>query len=262
MDGVNLDAVFGDEGTVQQAETPEVIEQQEPEQSGQPRGPDGKFAPKGEPEGSTPEPVDDKAKGLEAGISAERKKRQEWEAKYGDLESRFTTEIETLKRQLQQQQAPQEPAAPPPTIWEDEQGWQAHMQQQVLSQADRLSRINASEFVARSKYDDFDAMYERFNQMAAQNPAIVQQTLDGTGSPSWLKAYDIAKKAARVEELGAVDLTDLEAKLREQIKAEMASAPAPQQTVPTSLADAQSARGAPAPGAGPLTLEQVLGTKF
>lgn len=226
-----------------------------------PRDEQGRFAPKAEtgvePEPGEPEPeavppteAKDKLPKEEfAGLKDERRKRQEAEQR-----------LEALERQLQQLQAkPQEPPAPPPSLWDDEDGWQRNLQQQVLTQADRLSRINASEMAARVKYDDFDDMFSRFNEMAAQNPALVQQTMDSSGTPSWLKAYDIAKKAARVEELGAVDLTDLEAKLREQIKAEMeAQKPA---ALPNSLSDQQSARNNSAQPFTPPSLDDILRRK-
>lgn len=254
-----MDKDFLDDFMPSESEAPEAVETAEavePQPEPAPvRDEKGRFAPKGE----TPEPetvqesVEPTDKPLDKdefqGLKNERKRRQEAEER-----------LQALEKQLQQLQAkPQEPPAPPPSLWDDEDQRFAYERQQVLSQADRLSRINASEMAARVKYDDFDAMFDKFNEMAAQNPAVVQQTLDTSGTPSWLKAYDIAKKAARIEELGAVDLTDLETRLREQIKAEMAAqAPAPAPAIPSSLADAQSSRSA-GQGVAPMTLKDILG---
>lgn len=227
-------------------ETEPVAEEVKPEPV---RDEKGRFAPKGEEEGASPAPVEEPPFD-HAAVIGERKRRQEAESRLAALEA-----------ELQKLRTPQEQPAPPPSVWEDEQGAFQHIQSQTLEQANRLSRINASEMAARIKYDDFDAMFDKFNQMAAQNPAIVGQTLDTTGTPSWLKAYEIAKNAARMEELGATNLAEAEAKLRAQIEAEYAAkaqqaAPA----LPTSLADGPSSRGGSAPmGVQPFTLEDIIG---
>lgn len=259
MDKDFLDDFMPSESEAGEPETQEtaepVVTEAEPEKAPV-RDEKGRFAPKGEtPEPEAPESVEPTDKPLEKdefqGLKNERKRRQEAEQR-----------LEALERQLQElQRQPQEPPAPPPSLWDDEDGWQRNLQQQVLTQADKLSRINASEMAARVKYDDFDDMFAKFNEMAAQNPAIVQQTMDSSGTPSWLKAYDIAKKAARVEELGAVDLNDLEAKIEARIREEMAAKqPAPQPAIPSSLADAQSSRQA-GQGVPTMTLEDILGRR-
>lgn len=126
-------------------------------------------------------------------------------------------QLEALNRQIQSlSQAPQEPV---PTIWEDEQAWQTHFQQQTLRQADQLSRINASEMAARSQYPDFQEKYDQFNRMAAENPAIVQQAM--ADPHPWAKAYQIAQNALTMQELGATDLASMKAKLREELLAEL-----------------------------------------
>jgi hypothetical protein len=247
MDGLDD---FLNEGTTAaepQIEAPEV--EQQPETIGQPRDENGRFAPKGvETPQETAEPVTPtEQQGLPQeefkGLKEERRKRQEAEQRLAAIE--------------QQLKSLQEPAQAPPSLWEDEQGWQQHFGSQVAQQAAFNAKLDMSEMLARQSNPDFDDMKSRFLEMAQANPGLVNQAL--SDPHPWAKAYTLAKNAAKMEALGAVDVADLEAKIREQIKAEMAAqqpaAPAPQ--LPTSLADTQSARVAPA-ATQMLSLEDIL----
>lgn len=257
-EGTSLDSILDDapEGTVE-AKTveaaPETAEQPQEAPEGPLRGPDGKFIPKAET-GVEPEetqeavpPTDKLPKEDYKAIREEREKRQKLEA-----------ELEALKAQFQQQ--PKEPPPPPPSMWEDEQGWQQHLQQQFLQQADQLSRINASEMAARAQNPDFQEMFDLFNEMAVQNPSVVQQAMQDPHP--WGKAYQIAKSHKSMQELGAVDVADLEAKLREKIMAEMQTAQVPVQrpSVPPSLTGERNVGSRTGPAwAGPKPLTDLLG---
>ncbi|MGL5737124.1 MAG: hypothetical protein ACRCYS_19870 [Beijerinckiaceae bacterium] len=230
---------------------PEPIEQ---EPQGRLRDETGKFAStKGvdpaEPEGDagTVPPTDKLPKEDFKAVIDERQKRQKLES-----------ELEALKTQFQQ--LTQQPPAPPPSLWEDEQGWQQHMQQQVLAQADQLSRINASEMAARTQHPDFQEAYDLFNQMAAQNPALVQQAM---GDPHpWGRAYQIAKSYQAMQEIGAVDVNDMREKLKAEILAEMqqGSGPvAPRSAIPASLSGERSVASRTGPEwSGPTPLSALL----
>lgn len=234
----------------QEQETPETPQEQETATSGPDRGTDGKFKAKGEKEDAPPA-SDEKAKGLEAGIAAERKKRQEWE-------DRYRSDVESLRKELETLKQPKEPEAPPPSMWEDENAWQQHFGGQVVNTAVQQATMNAkldmSEMMARQSHEDFDAMKERFVKMMQDNPALQQQALNDPHP--WNRAYQIAKNTATMEELGATDIESLKAQLLEQIKAEQAGQK-PQ--IPQSLAGEQSARGsATAPDNGPPSLNDIL----
>lgn len=228
---------------------------QEPDdgEQGQPRGPDGKFTTKGEVEDAPPA-SDEKSKGLEAGIVAERRKRQE-------AEDRYKTDVEALRRELEELKRTKEHETPPPSIWEDDQAWQQHFGGEVVSTAVQQATFNAkldmSEMMARQANEDFDEMKAEFLRMMQENPAIQQQAL--SDPHPWQRAYQIAKNARTMSELGATDIDSLKAALIEQIKAEQAQQPATASALPNSLADAQSARGGNTPSPAPLTLEEILG---
>lgn len=239
------------QGTVEAA--PAVQEPvQEPEPTPPTEGPvrdeAGRFAAKSGVEDAGP-PPDKLPQDDYKAIREEREKRQALQA-----------ELEALKQQFQQSQAPKAPPAPPPSIWEDEQGWQQHQQQVILSQADQLSRINASEMAARSTHADFQEMYDLFNSMAGQNPAVVQQAM--ADPHPWNAAYKIAKNYKTVQEIGAVDLADLEAKMRERLMAEMqqqAPMPTAAPSVPVSLTGERNVGSRSGPAwSGPTSLSDLL----
>lgn len=232
----------------QEQEAPEQPKEQETVSDGPERGADGKFKAKGEQEDAPPASKEES--GLQAGIAAERRKRQEIEQRYADLE-----------RQIAEMRQPKEPEAPPPSLWEDEQAFMQHNNSQVVSTAVQQATMNAkldmSEMMARQSHEDFDDMKERFVKMMQENPAIQQQALNDPHP--WNRAYQIAKNAATMEELGATDLDTLKAQLREQLKAEQEQAAARPQ-IPQSLAGEQSARGSvTSPDNGPPSLKDIVG---
>lgn len=253
MDHTPLESFFNDD-------EPELTQEAAPETPepapAQPRDETGRFAPKetGEQErAEQPDPeVPPTSQGLPPetfkGLKEEREKRQKLEQ-----------ELAALKQQIEASQ-PKEPPAPPPSLWEDEQGWQQHFAAQVTQQANLNATLNLSEMLARREKPDFDQMKDKFLQMAQMNPAIAQQAL--SDPDPWGKAYQIAKNAATMEELGATDLEALKAKLREELLAEAAatvpvnSAP----VIPQSLATARNVAPRTGPAwTGPKSLDELLG---
>jgi hypothetical protein len=231
---------------------PEPVETPEPEQTGPARDEQGRFAPRqtgDEPhvtaEATPANPIpEDQFKGY----LTEKRKRQELEEKLATLEQRF-----------QSLQQPKEQPAPPPSIWDDEQGWQQHFGQQVSQFATFNAKLEMSEMLTRKAHDDFDAMKTAFVEMAQQNPALAQQAL--ADPDPWEKAYRIAKNAATMAELGATDIETLRAKIREELLAEQqAQPPAPQVQVPPSLTGERNVGSRTGPAwAGPRSLSELLG---
>ena len=233
------------------AEPADVTTDAEPaEPDGPQRDESGRFAPKQtgvEPQETVEVPPTEHTDKLPPetfkALKEEREKRQTLER-----------DIQALRDQLT---APATPPAPPPSIWEDEQAYGGHIVNTAVQQASLNSKLDMSEMLASQAHDDFDEMKEKFIGMMQQNPALQQQAL-GAKHP-WAEAYKIAKNAAKMESLGAVDVADMEAKLRAEIMAEMQAAPAQPSNLPRSLADAQSSR---LPGSAPpqmLSMADILG---
>ncbi len=216
--------------------TPEAA--QETGEQPQPEPEQGEVAEAGPP------PADDAARGLQAAVAAERKKRQDIEA-----------QLEALRREMQAK--PQEPAAPPPSIWEDEQGAFQHFGGQVVSQAVFAARLDMSEMMARQANPDFEEVKAEFIQMMQENPVLQQQAL--ADAHPWQKAYQIAKNARTMRELGATDIQSLEAKIREQIMAEQQAQQPAAPRIPPSLSTTRSVSSRNGPAwSGPPALGDLL----
>lgn len=219
----------------------------EPEPDGPARDEKGRFAAKTGVD-DTPPPGDQLPPEEYKAIREEREKRQSLER-----------QVEALNQQIQTLQQPKDPPPPPPSLWEDEQGWSVNLQRQIMQQTDQLSRINASEMAARGQHADFQEMFDLFNTMAGQNPAVVQQAM--ADPHPWGKAYQIAKNYKNMQELGAVDLADLEAKMRDRIMAEMQAGqtPVPQpQSLPPTITGERNVGDRGGPAWAPKSLEQLL----
>lgn len=227
-----------------QVEQPQVEaepkeEAEEPVKAEQPRAPDGKFAPKGEKEDAPPaSEYDGKA------TLAERRKRQEAEQRAADLEAKL-------------QQFTNPPQAPP-SLWDDEQGWQQHFGQQVTQSATQYATLNAkletSEMLAAQAFDDFDDMHPKILEFMDANPAVRQEVL--TDRHPWAKAYRMVKNNERAKELGATDVDSLRATIRAELEAELkAKEPV---AIPQSLATAQSGRASASAPSAPPSIDDIL----
>lgn len=196
-----------------------------------------------------PPPADEARKaGLEAGIAAERRKRQEVEA-----------QLEALRREVQAK--PAEPAPPPPSIWEDEQAALQHFGGQAVSQAVQRAtfeaKLNHSEFYARKNIDGFSDNWEQLNQWLQENPSLAQQAT--ADIDPWGYAYRAFQNQRTMQELGATDLATLEAKIREKVMAEMQAQQPAVPNIPRSLSTTRSVSSRNGPAwSGPPSLGDLL----
>lgn len=247
----NLDEFLSNEpaaetDTQAQPETPaETAETQEPVETAEAkaeraRDEKGRFAPKGEEEAAPPaaEETNVPVKALQE----ERRKRQTLEE-----------ELAAIRQRLEQ------PAQPAPSIWEDEQGWQQHFGGQVVGEAVQAATMNArldmSEMMVRQSHPDFEDKKAVFLELMKETPGLQQKAL--SDPHPWNFAYTYVNNHQRMQELSATSVTELEAKLREQIKSELAAEKAPDPAIPDTLADAQSARGSAVPFKVP-TLDEIV----
>jgi hypothetical protein len=233
-----------------------TIEAEAPREVERPRDENGRFAPKetgvepAQVEEPAAEQVPPTSEGLPPetfkGLKEEREKRQNLER-----------ELQTLREQLQSLQQPQEPPAPPPSVWEDENAYGGHLVTTAVQQATFNARLDMSEMMVRQANPDFEDMKAKFLQLAELNPSLRQQAL--ADPHPWNKAYQIAKNAAMVEELGTTDINALKAKLREEIAAEMQATQPARSTIPPTLTGERNvgARSGPA-WSGPPSLSELL----
>lgn len=220
-----------------------------PETAEEPKGPvrdeKGRFASKGETEAAPPAAVEPPEVPVKA-LQEERRKRQELEARLAEYEARLN----------------QQPQQPPPSLWDDEQGWQQHFGGQVVNEAVQQATLNArldmSEMMVRQTHPDFEDKKAAFIDLMRETPGLQQKAL--ADPHPWNFAYNYVANHQRMQELSATNVSDLEAKLREKIRADLEAeyaAKAPTPVIPDTLADAQSARGASVPHTVP-SLDEIL----
>lgn len=170
-------------------------------------------------------------------------------------------ELKALKAELDQYRAqaqPQQQPQAPPDIFENPEGF-AQYQDMRLQAATLNTTLNLSESMAK-RYAGAEAVEQAkaWGQQAfSANPAFYQQFLQQPDPYGFL--IDQYERATTFAKIGD-DPSQIEAFLAwkaAQANAQAQPAPA-QQPVPTSLADAQSARGTSETFSAP-TLDQILG---
>jgi hypothetical protein len=239
----NLDEFLAGKPEAAEAVTPEVeaapvveaVETAEPEgetKAERPRGPDGKFAKKDEP--------------VMVPLQALHETRDE---------------LKALKAELEQLRQPK-PQAPDvaPDIFENPDGFTGHIQNQI-AQATLNTTLNLSEEITRQSAGSevVDQAQEWGKQAFASNPALYQQMIQQRNPYGFL--VEQYKKAQIVSQLDS-DPSQIQAFLEwrdSQSKAQaQPQVTPPEPAIPTTLADAQSARGASATGFHVPTLDEIL----
>ena len=241
---------------------PEVTPEPEaPVAEGQPRGPDGKFAPKQtgveepaqpEPNEAGPPPADQLPREVYEPLKAVRNENRE-----------LKQQIEALQRQFAMQQ--QQPAQPeqPVDFWENPNEAMARSAREAAQAAIReyqqqqtMERINASEKAARDRHADYDDAFRAFHQAAQANPALIQQMTSESDPAEF--AYKKGKTALQLEQVGSIDelIAAERAKWEQEARAAI---PQPAQTFPQTTATDGSvgARSGPA-WSGPPTIDDLL----
>lgn len=176
-----------------------------------------------------------------AALKAEREKRQ------------------ALERELEAARArPADQPKPIPNPAEDPQGYHAAIREELL-----IQRVEMSEALVRSQFQDVDEKFATFRKHSASNPVLVQQVLADPNP--WLRMYREAEKMAALDEIGP-DPKAYRDRLKAEILAELKgqqqieSKPSHPTPLPTSLASVRSAgsRTQPAGFTGPTPLDEIV----
>lgn len=236
-------------------ETVEAQPEQQPEPEPQPRDEQGKFAEKGveQPETVDVEPpsTDKLPKDVYEPLKAVRSENQT-----------LKEQLEALRNEIRQQK-PKEPPQPAPDMFGEPENWQQHFAGQTVSaavqQAAFENKLNTSEFYARKNIEGFSDEWDGLNKWLQQNPAITQQAL--ADFDPWGFAWRQYTNQRTIQELGATDVADLEAKLRAKWEAELqANVPVEPGKVPTSLSTKRSVGSRSGPAwTGPTPLGDLIG---
>lgn len=218
-------------------EAPAETQETTPER---PRDEQGRFAkgeekPAVEAESAPPAPEKPKVtkppevSGLEAGIAAERNKRQEAERKAFDLEARLRA-LETKAN----------PPPPPPDPVADPQGFTNSFQQQLQMMAIN-QKVDTSAMLARAKYEDFDQVLAEWNGLIQKDQSLYFQAIQQPHPADW--AYQHVKRQQLLSEVGSDPSAYKQrviAEARAQWEAEQQQRPASPPPPPPSLASTRS----------------------
>lgn len=263
--GRSLDDILNDEEVTPEVETaPEVDD-------GPPRDEHGRFAAKStgeseEPEApepdSGPPPQEQEAGHVPfAALKDERTKRQEFERKALEAEARLAQ----YEQMVAQQQVPQQQDVDPEMqafvdyVREQVRNQVMNDVQQQMSSQGLMLRGQVAEMQARARYQDYDATVEHFKAATEQNPFLLQQLYQAEDPAEY--AYRAGKQIVEARTLGTAPSPDqmraeLEAKIREELKAEL-GLPRPQ--APTTLASERSVGSRSGPAwSGPASLNDLL----
>jgi|SRR5689334_4456670 len=223
----------GLEAEAPKAETPP---EQKPDKA---RDESGKFVkgePAAKPEAGTPpakpaakiEPSDPES-GLKAGITAERKKRQDAERRAAGLQQR----LEALQTPRQT-----------PDVLADPEGFRKSITADI--EAQRINdRVNLSAAMARELYPDFDEVMDEWAGIMQADPLIYQQAIKQDFPAKW--AYQHVKRERFLKEVGdnpdnwrKAERERLRAELEPELKKQLEASTPKQPVPPPSLASASS----------------------
>jgi hypothetical protein len=263
----NLDEILNGETTTDEptAEAPEVEAPAEPQTTEEqpaptaerPRGPDGKFIPKGETPATEPEdgasPAPQEAPLDHAALIGERRRRQEAEQRIAEYEARFA--------QMQQSPPVQQAPQGAPDMFEDPEGYTRYVAAQAAEVARQeaygqfqYQRIDTAARQFAPTVPDYAEKVQVFQQMAQSNPALLQELFRANNPAEY--AYNTAKTQLEISQYGGLEGL-IKARVEEALKAQPPAAPTAPSPIPETLADAQSARGSSASFTVP-TLDDIL----
>jgi hypothetical protein len=251
----DLDSILSDE--------PTELKPEAPVETGQPRDEHGRFAPKddgttetgvdqaGEIPAEVPptsEPTKELPPAEYAALRDERRKRQQLERELQELQQRVNQPVT----------AP----SPPPDFWESPEAaleakfnqFGEQLMQRIEAQQWQRKAAN-DEQSARAKYADFDDKLEQFHQLAASNPALINELRAAPDVAEF--AYRKASEAMLLQDHGGVEglLKAERAKWEAELRG---SAPVPP-TVPLSTAAERSVGSRSGPAwVGPVSLDDLL----
>jgi hypothetical protein len=252
MSESSMESILDEETPAEQAE---VQAEQPTEQPAQSRDESGKFAAKEaavEPEKVEPKPEKEaitpaqeasaKERAYYAAAMDERSKRQALEKRIAELEG----------------QTKKEPAK---GFWDDPEETLNKFKGEMLGLVQK-TRLETSEHIARTKYQDFDKSIEVFGQVLQATPGLKEQWLQ-SGDPAEFayrigKNYSDIKDAGNVESLRAKIQKEEREKIEAEIKEKSEKSRQERESIPGSLTDARGHSSRPV-FTGPTSMDNILG---
>lgn len=210
-------------------------------------------APEAKPEAKPAEEYSVREKAAFAKAADETRKRQ---AQSQEI-ARLSKELEDLKK------------GPQKGFYDDPDGALERQRKELedkINYATLSTKVQTSESIARSRYQNYDEMFNLFNELVQETPYLAQQAFSSPDPADF--AYKTAKRHKELQDAGGVEKMreKMEAELRTKIKAELETElkkrdeelKKDRDALPGSLTDVPS-KGSNRPvWGGPPSLEDVL----
>jgi hypothetical protein len=235
------------------APEPKVEAAPEPKAEERPRDESGKFAAKTDAEQHKPETqvkqeLTAKEKAFLATAQEERRKRQDLERRMSELEA-----------------ARQQPQGEKKTFWDDPEAALQNFQNQLHQQTNKVAtetRLQTTEMLARSRYNDFDEKVQGFSELMENTPGLYQQWIAAPDPAEF--AYKTAKTHMELKRVGDIDnlRSSIEKELRAKLEQEMVEKERARKqeidSLPRSLSDVGTGQPSRPVWNGPPTLDDIL----
>ncbi len=220
-----------------------------------------------------PEPTD--FDGFKRAMAAVRGDKRKLKTKWQEVEkqnARLEGELAALRRQGTQPAVRPEPEAAKPGFWDSDP--EKYIQERLKSELDSFQKqsrslmIERDERAMRRQHTDYEEVSNAFSAAAQNNPQLLAAFRADPDPVGF--AYEQGKQLMRLQHHGATSVTELEAKIRAEVTAELESKRSepsePQRQparppIPKSIAGSRgSGAGIPAAWSGPRSLNQILGS--
>ena len=205
-------------------------------------------APEPVPDPPAPEPaaapqqqMTDKEKAFYTAMAEERRKRQEIERKFNEL----------------QQTKQEEPKA----FWDDPEAALQSFKSEVAKVV-TTTRMDTAEQIARSKYNDFDDKINVFAEVLQNTPGLREHWMQAPDPAEF--AYRTGKNYMELQQAGNIDAlrakieSEVRVKLEAELKAKDEARKAEIAAIPPSLSNAQGAPANKVVWDGPPSLDNIL----
>lgn len=206
----------------------------------------------------TPEPVKEPAKvdapaqemtekerAFLAKANDEKQKRQELERKIAEMEAKLNAK----------------PKEEPKQFWEDPESvlntYKQEMERMVVN-----TKLNTSEQIARSKYQDFDEKVEIFKEVLAKTPWIFDEAKNSPDPAEFVyktaKNYHELQQAGNMEEFRSKVEKDIRTKIEAEYRAKEEAKKKEMDAIPESLSNVRSTGTNKVVWSGPTPLDDIL----
>jgi len=158
-------------------------------------------------------------------------------------------------------QAPEQPAEPAKTFWDDPEAMLSQFQQNIQATVQRTT-LNTAENIARSRHADFDEILPMFAEVLQNVPGIKDQMLSAADPAEF--AYQTGKRHKEYKEMGNIEeykarvAAEINAKLTLEFDKKLEEHRKLADNLPGSLSNSRGSNPSRPVFSGPPSLDSIL----